>query len=59
MKMTTHQQTLQTLLTSGPYARAVEQQIREFDLKPEDREPPTTAGLFDGVPNPVNPYEVG
>lgn len=26
-------------------------------VAPADREPPTEVGLFDGIPNPQNPYD--
>jgi hypothetical protein len=56
--MTTHQHTMQTLLTSGPYARTVARQVDEYfaNVAEEDREPPCEVSLFDDVPDPINPY---
>jgi hypothetical protein len=59
--MTTNQHTLQTLLTSGPYAQKVARQVDEYDFNvvKEDREPPCEVSLADDIPHNFNPYEVG
>jgi hypothetical protein len=51
-------ETMQTLLTSGPYARTVARQVDDYDFNvvPEDRKPPDRVAPGEDIPNPINPY---